>query len=494
MHNVEVEAATMARTWNIDNDDASPIMTVDKRPSRTDSEDTLVEQIPSPDLLFQQTRTSKVHGKSACRDLVASNAELARPTPTIRLHTSRCTCSFEANPQLSSQDLAEDLALAEEISSSASLLLAKGLLPQPTQFSPKLTTITAFASVTRWITGVPPPSESLIGNFSFAVAAVDITKITHLLTQNPGNSASLINTRNAAGVPPLIVAIRSHLRTTRPRSQRALIAFLLDAGADVHAVTGPVPNGWSNFRGVMSALSSASVLGLNPVVELLLARGADVDAAGTNIPMYRFEGHRMTALHVAVFAGHAATADVLLRCGGADVAAAFDVDKGSSMSAYKPETGGAGRKDRWRWTTGMTALHLADDGPSCATVLLRHGADPEARDGAGRTPLHWAVVAGNVGVARLLLEAGSPADVMDDDGGTPLAQVVAMLECGKPREGYPDIVSMLLAAGANPGLRYPQDLSVRARMMLMDEWKAVYEGIFAKFEVGNPGARQVVRS
>jgi ankyrin repeat protein len=235
----------------------------------------------------------------------------------------------------------------------------------------------------------------------------------------------------------------------------------------------------------MSALAAAASLGHTQLVRLLLDRGAAVDAKPTTaIPMFRFTGHGLTALHAAVYAGQPQAAELLLSHGGADISATFDAYRAVGSP---PEPGSPGRRDRRTWTTGVTALHLADDSPGCAALLLRRGADAAARDGWGRTPLHWAMGSGNVDVVRLLLAAGTPVDVLDDDGATPLAVLVARLESGAGRAGHPDIVRMLLAAGANPDLRYPQDLSVKARLLLMEEWRGVYGPIFEECQLGSPG-------
>jgi ankyrin repeat protein len=66
----------------------------------------------------------------------------------------------------------------------------------------------------------------------------------------------------------------------------------------------------------------------------------------------------------------------------------------------------------------------AHSDPSCAVettrILLEAGADPNARQQNGYTPLHEAVLTGNTELARLLLAHGANPHLSDDDGDSPL--------------------------------------------------------------------------
>ncbi|MEH0986326.1 ankyrin repeat domain-containing protein [Micromonospora sp. CPCC 205556] len=82
-----------------------------------------------------------------------------------------------------------------------------------------------------------------------------------------------------------------------------------------------------------------------------------------------------------------------------------------------------------------------------ASALLRVGADPNAADREGTTPLYLASVQGTVDLVRLLLAAGAAPDTESGHGqeGTPL--------CAAAAWGYTDVVRELLAHNADPNLR-----------------------------------------
>ena len=95
-------------------------------------------------------------------------------------------------------------------------------------------------------------------------------------------------------------------------------------------------------------------------------------------------------------------------------------------------------------TSGETALHLvtARRDTTWMTFLLAKGANVNARDSRGRTPL---VVASNLGFeegVELLVSKGASLDEANDAGETPLIAAVH-------NRNY-NMIRILLKAGANP--------------------------------------------
>ncbi|MBN2198962.1 MAG: tetratricopeptide repeat protein [Candidatus Aminicenantes bacterium] len=157
-------------------------------------------------------------------------------------------------------------------------------------------------------------------------------------------------------------------------------------------------------RGKETPLHLAAGTCTTPVVRIVLDRGADVNA--------RDDG-RVTPLFYAAWRGAIDTVKLLLEK-GADPKA---------VSSYLD-----------------TPLHWASRG-RVVELLTAAGADLEARDKLGRTPLHRTAYLRYAGAVKALLAAGANVNVMDSSDYTPLLLAV--------RPGNKEIVEALLKAGAD---------------------------------------------
>jgi ribosomal protein L40E len=97
-------------------------------------------------------------------------------------------------------------------------------------------------------------------------------------------------------------------------------------------------------------------------------------------------------------------------------------------------------------SSGWTPLHTAATRGyvNIAKLLIEYGADVNARTLRGWTPLHFASAFRMPLLVKLLLEKGADVNAKDKDGATPLHFAAS--------KGYLDIVELLLKSGADPSI------------------------------------------
>jgi ankyrin repeat protein len=194
------------------------------------------------------------------------------------------------------------------------------------------------------------------------------------------------NERGPNGETALMMAART--------GATAAVTALLDAGADVNAV--------ERLRGT-TALMWAAAQAHPHVVELLVARGAAVDARSAPSPLgrtaYLAPSARQRAAQVATEnteGGAAARArtgagERAKPEGGGLTALVFAAREGDLESARILVTAGAdvNQATQYGWTPLLTATH--NKHYALASYLLDRGADPNLPNRGGWTPLYLAV-------------------------------------------------------------------------------------------------------
>ena len=176
-------------------------------------------------------------------------------------------------------------------------------------------------------------------------------------------------------------------------------------------------------------------------VAALLAAGANLHGTNDDVRL----------LHIAVRAGSARVTGALLDAG-------LDPNVGATGPLYPLRAEWSGQDIRLDPNVGATKpLHVAarSESPEVAALLLERGAEVDARDAIGWTPLYYALLRGvdrpAFRTANLLLEQGANANAATAAmGWTPLHLAAYLSDSGVE---VLDIVQTLIERGADVGAR-----------------------------------------
>jgi ankyrin repeat protein len=217
-----------------------------------------------------------------------------------------------------------------------------------------------------------------------AAKAGDSAKVRVLLKDNP----ALVSSRDE-GWTPLHIAVEF--------GKKDVVELLLANKADINAkLLLPLSETMSSWSDLIlkfqiinldsTPMHFAAQEGHRDIVELLLAKGADVNTRN---------GGGNTPLHWAAKYGHKDVAELLLA-------------KGADINARNAD--------------GIAPLHYAamKGSKAVAELLLSMDANVNARDKGGGTPLHDAVRYNHIDVAELLLAKGADVNARNGNGNTPL--------------------------------------------------------------------------
>jgi hemoglobin len=254
-----------------------------------------------------------------------------------------------------------------------------------------------------------------------AVSRGDLALLRSMLPRRLVPHAELMSHALARWLDPTGRADRRYGRRPRQVKPLEVIEFLL-AHRDLDTAP-PDGDGLARFRhlqAMIEAYTGVSLL-IGPDSPLHAAlRAATRDRFIAEVERDRSCGRllgsrRQTLLHEAAMAGDAELAAVLIRSGA-------DPDAGEAE--------------------GHTPLYRASTG-DVARVLLAAGASADVASGPTRgTPLHQAARHGKLSVAEALVDHGATIDARDAKGQTPLRRAV---NCRQPQ-----MVRLLVRRGADP--------------------------------------------
>ena len=252
-------------------------------------------------------------------------------------------------------------------------------------------------------------------------------------------SGADVNASTVLGVTPLSLACTNR--------SGAMATRLLAAGAN--------PNAASSTG--ETVLMTAARTGSLEIVQDLLARGADVNA--------REGSQGQAALMWAVASRHAEIVTALME-GGADIEARTKVRRvlvhTGDRFVRQNDRRGAVKIDQGGFTALLFAARHGD--VESARLLLAAGADVNETSAAGASALVVAAHSGHRSVGRLLLEQGADPNAADA-GYTALHAAIL--------KGDRELVKALLARGADPNASLAQGTPTRrysADFALSAQW------------------------
>jgi ankyrin repeat protein len=205
----------------------------------------------------------------------------------------------------------------------------------------------------------------------------------------------------------------------------------VNQGGNPNAVVHYVFHKTIDFDIAKSMLECAASNGYKDVAELLIAKGADVNALskGGTTPLHVVRSLEMAQLLIA----SGADVNALAKDGSTPLHVVASPAVAQSLIAK-----GADDKPR-KGEYGYTPLHVTDS-LKVAQFLIANGADVNALDADGNTALH---VAGSQQVAQLLIAKGADVRAKNENGSTPLHKAAASYNSKK------EIVELLIASGAD---------------------------------------------
>jgi ankyrin repeat protein len=311
-----------------------------------------------------------------------------------------------------------------------------------------------WARFSRHLNGVKDKG-SAIAHYEKAADAIikgDIKTLKRLLRVDPRlvqarstrqHGATLLHYVSANGV--------EGYRQKTPANIVEIAELLLKSGAEVDAEA-DVYGGGSTTLGLVATSVHPFRAGVqNPLLQLLLDHGAEIDhMTGA--------GNRQSSVLGALANGRPEAAAYLAERGARlnlEAAAGvgrLDVVKSFFKNKIKPSK--KRLQSAFLYASGSGHKDVVD-------FLLNKGADLADGGGDGQTPLHWAVIIGQLEMVKLLLKYKPPLESRNVYGGTVLGQTMWSAAHGGDPKVYAEIIETLIAAGAEvPPRHVPVNKSI----------------------------------
>ncbi len=273
-----------------------------------------------------------------------------------------------------------------------------------------------------------------------AVVAGDAATLRRLLRRDPAlalarsareHRATLLHYVGANGF--------ENYRQKTPKNAVEIARILLDAGAEIDAVTGPAM-GAGTALGLVATSVHPLVAGVQAdLLDLLIERGASVDGGpgGWNPLIAALHNGRGAAASLLASRGARLDLEGASGSGCLDVVRTFFDRGGALLPSASPTAMQLG----FLW-----ACQYGHD--DVVEYLLDRGADLTAAATTGLTGLHWAVVGRQLSTVELLLARGADLEQANAYGGTALGAATWCVVNHQAFD-YGPVVEALLRSGAD---------------------------------------------
>jgi ankyrin repeat protein len=286
--------------------------------------------------------------------------------------------------------------------------------------------------------------DSAIARYESAADAIikgDVRKLKRLLRDDPRlvhtrstreHRATLLHYVSANGV--------EGYRQKTPANIVEITELLLKAGAEVDAEA-DVYGGGATTLGLVATSEHPFRAGVqNPLMQLLLDHGAKVDHKTSG-------GNRQSSVVAALANGRPEAAAYLAERGARlNFESAAGLGRLDVLKTYFKQQG---RRPRGKRIRNAFFYACSSGQKDVVEFLLDNGVDLADGGGDGQTPLHWAVIFGQLEMVKLLLKYNPPLESRNMYGGTVLGQTAWSAAHGGDPKVYAEIIETLIAAGAN---------------------------------------------
>jgi ankyrin repeat protein len=279
--------------------------------------------------------------------------------------------------------------------------------------------------------------NSVTAAFEQAVESIisgDQPKLETFLKTNPALARARSTRQHQATLLHYIAAngVEGYRQKTPPNAVE-IAELLLDAGADVNA-TAQVYGSHATTLALAATSIHPEQAGLQrKLMGLLLARGASV-----NDP---------TLVSSCLANGHLPAAEFLMHAGAPlTLESAAGLGELEKVKSYFDKKGNLSRKATIQQFHRALLWSSEYGRNQVIEFLLDHRAPLDARSNDGQTPLHWAVIGGQLDTIQLLLSRGASLKEKNSYGGTALGQAHWSAEHGPKHINYAKVIEVLIQA------------------------------------------------